>query len=57
MLYFLKELKRMLEGVLRDGFTHPLRRLLLGLRFFVQVGIGFYQDRCFLMASTLDTRS
>jgi len=53
MLHLLKELKRLLERVLHDGFSHPLRRVLLGLRFFVQVGIGFYQDRCILMASTL----
>ena len=53
MLYLLQRLRRLLESVLRTAVEHPMYRLLKGLRFFVQVAIGFYQDRCFLMASQL----
>lgn len=53
MVAILNRLRRLLENTLREGVAHPLRRLLLGLRFLVQVAIGFYQDRCFLMGSTL----
>ena len=52
MLNFLETLKGIIESLLKD-IKHPLRRLLLTARFLVQVAIGFYQDRCFLMASTL----
>jgi membrane protein len=53
VLHYLQLLRRLLEEVLRTGIGGPMHRLALGLRFFTQVGIGFYQDRCFLMASTL----
>lgn len=53
MLYLLNRLRYLLESVLRTTVEHPMRRLLLGARFFVQVVIGFYQDRCLLMASQL----
>jgi YihY family inner membrane protein len=53
MVYLLTHLRRVLETALRQKVPHPARHLLLGARFFVQVALGFYQDRCFLMASTL----
>lgn len=53
MLTLLHQLRRLLESVLRTAVEHPLYRVLRGLRFFVQVAIGFYQDKCLLMASTL----
>lgn len=53
MLQLLQQFRRFIEELLRQSLTAPFRRVMLGLRFFTQVGIGFYQDRCFLMASTL----
>jgi uncharacterized BrkB/YihY/UPF0761 family membrane protein len=57
MLDFLAWIRQALELELLQKHHPVLQWILKVCRFFTQVGIEFYQERCFYMASTLSFSS
>ena len=57
MLKLIQRLRKFLDRHMRENPASPAMGFLRGLRFLTQVGIEFYQERCFYMASTLSFSS